>query len=105
MTTEPTPSGDAPPALLLGTPRAAPNPFNPRTSILFEVGGTLRVDADVVIHDLRGRRLRDWRPGGDPVEVIWRGDDAAGRRSAAGVYIFRMRAQGRTLTRKVTWLP
>jgi hypothetical protein len=37
--------------------------------------------------------------------VIWRGEDGGGRRVAAGVYIFRLLARGRTLTSKVTWLP
>jgi hypothetical protein len=97
--------GDAPPALLLGAPRAAPNPFNPQTSILFEIGGRRDVDAAVVIHDLRGRAVRrlfrgPLAPG--PQRLLWNGRDDAGRGLPSGLYLARVRAGDQTATVKLT---
>ena len=62
-------------------------------------------NTEVALYDLRGHLVRRWQPGGEPTEISWDGATDGGQRVAAGVYIFRMRARGRTLTRKATWLP
>jgi len=43
---------------LINRPFVVPNPFNPQTSVKFEVGGTQAVNSEVVIYDLRGREIR-----------------------------------------------
>jgi len=69
----------------------APNPFNPRTVIAFELSHT-QVPR-LSIFDLRGRevrRLLDGRtlPAGRH-QVAWDGRDAAGRALASGLYLYR----------------
>jgi len=98
----------------------APNPFNPSTTIAFEIPGAGRagdggrvvgaVDwqrARIVVHDLRGRRVRtlfdEERPAGAG-RVTWDGRDDRGRRMSSGVYLYSLRVAGRTLTRKMTLL-
>ncbi len=72
-----------------------PNPFNPRTTIAFE----LDVDSEVEVslHDMRGARvaglLSEFRPAGRH-ELVWDGCDEAGRRLASGVYLVRLRTAG-----------
>ncbi len=88
-------------AAFLGEP--APNPA--RAWCQLDVDGGGDPDATVGVYDLRGRRVRSWRPGPHPVTVIWDGADDRGRPAAAGVYVFRLAAGGRILTRKMTWLP
>ena len=87
--------------VVLGSPR--PNPFAGECRLDVDGGGDLQTE--VALYDLRGRLVRRWQPGGQPTVISWDGDTDGGQRVAAGVYIFRMRARGRTLTRKVTWLP
>ena len=72
-----------------------PNPFNPETSVAFEVeyaGPTL-----ISIHDLRGRLvttlLDEHLPAGRH-EVTWDGRDASGREVPSGVYLSRLEAVG-----------
>jgi len=84
--------------VVLGSPR--PKPFAEECRLAVDGNGDLH--AEVALYDLRGRLVRRWQPGGQPVEIVWDGAGGDGQRTAAGVYIFRMRAQGRTLTRKVT---
>lgn len=74
---------------------AAPNPFNPRTSILFEVArpGQVRVD----VFDLRGalvRSLLDEPRAAGPVLLVWDGLDAAGHPVASGAYHARVETGG-----------
>jgi len=78
----------------------APNPFNPRTSISFELArpGPVRLD----IHDVRGRlvaRLVDAPYPAGRHSAVW--DD---RKVASGVYFARLVADGRTEVHKMTLL-
>jgi hypothetical protein len=86
-------------ALLAGRP----NPARHAMTIAHDGDGDPR--ARVVAHDLRGRRVRTWTVGGQAGRLTWDGTDDQGRRLAAGVYILRLEANGRTRTTKVTWLP
>jgi len=67
--------------------QAAPNPFNPATTIAFDLPRTGRTRVD--IYDGRGRHVRQLLAADLPAgrhEATWRGDDTGGRRVASGVY-------------------
>ncbi len=87
---------DAPPAsdVLVRSLRVAPNPFNPATSIRFELTRDARADVDVF--DTAGRLVRslarDAAMQAGPNMVSWDGRDGAGRSVAAGAYLVRIRA-------------
>ncbi len=70
---------------------AHPNPFNPRTTVAFELAAP--GPARLAIHDLAGARVRllvdDTRPAGRQ-EVVWDGTDDTGRHVASGVYMVRL---------------
>ena len=88
---------------VLANPR--PNPFNPRTSIDFELASRSRVIIE--IFDVEGRRIRRLldrmtAPGGHTVN--WDGKDDQGRRMSSGVYFCRFAGGGRCLTRKMIML-
>jgi hypothetical protein len=80
----------------------APNPFNPRTTISFEVPspGLVRVR----IHDLRGAvvttLLEEVLPRGRH-SVPWKGLDDLGRIVASGTYLVSVQSPGGLVTRKV----
>jgi hypothetical protein len=76
----------------------APNPFNPRTTIRYDLPRATRVNLKV--HDLAGRVVRVLRervlqPEGRH-EVVWEGRDDAGREVPAGVYLYRLQADGKS---------
>ncbi|HKK71099.1 MAG TPA: Ig-like domain-containing protein [Candidatus Krumholzibacteria bacterium] len=80
-----------------------PNPFNPSTTIAFDLPRDSRVR--LVIYDLRGREVRRLVDGELPFgshTVTWPGTDDTGRRVASGVYLFRLDAPGFTDVRKMT---
>jgi hypothetical protein len=82
---------------------ARPNPFNPRTSLEFELPAAAVVD--LVVFDVSGRRVRQLLHGhqltGTRGQVAWdgRGDD--GREVAAGVYLCRLKWQEGEVTTRV----
>jgi len=82
-----------------------PNPFNPMTTIAFRTRSTGLVVLD--IHDMRGKRVRrlldeTHEPGSWTVQ--WDGRDDRGLSLAAGHYVYRLTADGRTEARKMTFL-
>ena len=82
---------------------AAPNPFNPATSIRFTLG--LSQHVRVTIYDLDGRpvaKLADRTfPAGDNA-VIWNGHANDGTSLPSGTYLVRVDSPGREVSTKVT---
>jgi len=84
---------------------ATPNPFTGTTSIGVEL--PLGGDAVVEIFTPSGRLVRRIRCAGmgrGAHAVTWDGSDADGRPVASGVYVCRVRANGRSATGKVALL-
>lgn len=83
-----------------------PNPFNPATTIHFDVpaqAGKFRVD----VYDLAGRLVQTLFAGVLPAgthQVQWNGTDRGGQRVGSGAYLVRMVAPDFEATRKVTLL-
>jgi hypothetical protein len=95
-------TGRTPTALARGL--ASPNPFNPRTTIAFDLPRA--TEATLSVHDLRGRVVRtlvNGRLAAGRQLVEWDGRDAAGRPAASGVYLVRLAASdGQAWALKVT---
>lgn len=83
---------------------AAPNPFNPRTVVSFELRESGAVSLAVL--DARGRRVRQliagapYPPGRH--ELLYDGRDQSGRDLATGVYLLRLETSAGVATRKLT---
>jgi hypothetical protein len=79
-----------------------PNPFNPTTTIAFELPEA--VDVDVAVYNLVGQRLRTLvsehkAPG--RYQVVWDGKDDSKRDVSSGVYFYRYRAGDFWATRRM----
>ncbi|MBD3220335.1 hypothetical protein GF314_03755 [bacterium] len=91
------------PALALRPPY--PNPFNPSTTLAFEVPAGPVAPVQLAIFDARGRRVatlvdEPLRAGRHAVR--WHGRDHAGRPVAAGTYHGRLEHRGQVSTRTLT---
>ncbi|MEN8008088.1 MAG: FlgD immunoglobulin-like domain containing protein [Candidatus Krumholzibacteriota bacterium] len=85
-------SNDGLPSAPAGRMRpAAPNPFNPRTTVWFDLardGFT-----ELAVYDLNGRRIRTLASGyltANEYRATWDGRDEGGRPLASGVYLIRL---------------
>ena len=84
---------------------AVPNPFNPVTSIAYELSKPERVSVN--IYDAQGRLVRilvDQTQGAGLHEQMWDGRDNSGRACASGVYLVRMNAGAYGKSAKVVML-
>ena len=84
---------------------AAPNPFNPSTTLAYDmaVGGRVTLK----IYSIDGRLVRtlvDEQALPGRYSRVWQGRDDAGRTVASGAYVVRMVAPDRTETRRVMLL-
>ena len=82
-----------------------PNPFNPATTISFELGS--RSPVRVRIFDAQGRLVRDLVQGEFPAgrhEIPWDGRNGQGGNVSSGVYFVRFDAAEVTGTKKMTLL-
>jgi hypothetical protein len=82
-----------------------PNPFNPTTTIEYNVstGQSIRLE----VFDVRGKRVRTLASGWVTAglhEVEWDGRDERGRAVASGVYYTRLAGELNTVTRKIVLL-
>lgn len=82
-----------------------PNPFNPQTTVAFELAAPERVSLRV--YDLRGRQVKvlaDEHLSAGRHERTWDGRDASGRTVASGSYLVRMTAGATTQTVRANML-
>ncbi|MCP4545978.1 MAG: T9SS type A sorting domain-containing protein, partial [bacterium] len=96
--------GDVAPAVLaLG--KNFPNPFNPTTTITFDMPKSGKVD--LAIYDVTGRRVATLVNGtvdAGQHEIMWQGKDDSGNRVASGLYFSRLISGEEMLTRKMMLL-
>ncbi len=79
-----------------------PNPFNPTTTISYELDTAGPVDLQVF--DLAGRLVKTLHHGTESAghhEKVWQGRDRLGRPVATGVYFYRLRADNEVQTRRM----
>ena len=84
-----------------------PNPFNPRTTVSFSIGGSGAVPVTLAVYDLSGRRvavLFDGVKAPGVHSAVWDGTDDRGRRLASGVYFSRLLVDGEPDVAKMVML-
>lgn len=81
---------------------ASPNPFNPGTSISFDLADAGPVELS--IHDLQGRLVQTIATGtlaAGHHRAAWNGRDRSGQSVASGTYLCRLVAAGRVQSLKL----
>lgn len=107
IVTAPSAVGDTPTAAAVQLMPNVPNPFNPTTTISFELpadraGAT---DVSLRVYDLQGRLVRvlmEESVAGRRHSVVWNGRDDRGTAAPSGLYVYRLVAGERTLARTMT---
>lgn len=81
-----------------------PNPFNPQTTLTFELAAPAK--ASLAIYDVKGRLVRtlfaDRAFGAGRHQETWNGRDDAGRTLPSGTYFCRLRTGDLTKSRKMS---
>lgn len=107
--TVPAPTSAGPPSrepLAFRLHRPAPNPFNPRTTLQFEL--TQPAAVSLKIYNVAGRLIRELLVnetfGAGMHDAVWNGRDVAGRIVASGAYIARMEVGREVQSRRMLLL-
>ena len=82
-----------------------PNPFNPITTIQYDLP-TVN-DVKIVIYNLMGQEIRQWEMQGQTAgthKVIWDAINDQDQSAGAGIYFYRLQADDFVLTRKMVLL-
>ena len=82
---------------------AYPNPFNPTTTIQFEIPSDSLVK--LAVYDLLGRKVTELlneHVSSGLHSIQWNGSNASGNALGSGIYFVRLTAGGLTATSKIT---
>ena len=82
-----------------------PNPFNPTTTIHFDLPA--RTDVRLSVYEISGRRVATLASGSMEAgshQIVWTGRDDHGRPVSSGVYFYRLEAGEKALTKKMVLL-
>ncbi len=82
-----------------------PNPFNPATTIRYEIPSECHVS--FIVYDINGRRVAVLEEGIRPAGIynaVWDGKDNNGILTASGVYLYRLEAGANINTGKILFL-
>jgi hypothetical protein len=94
----PTDTASVTPTAVLSLHEPFPNPFNPGSTIRYDL--YVPADVDLVVYDAQGRRVRTLvasePTAAGPHRVLWNGRDDGGRMVAGGVYFCRIVAGGQS---------
>ncbi|MDP8204910.1 MAG: T9SS type A sorting domain-containing protein [Candidatus Tenebribacter mawsonii] len=76
-----------------------PNPFNPTTTISFNITAEHAESAELEIYNLKGQKVkklvsRQFSAG--QYSVIWNGDDESGKSVSSGLYFYKLNVNGKT---------
>jgi hypothetical protein len=100
-------AGDGPAPTAAADIHTAPNPANGRVVITLRGASLRQADSQLVVYDLRGRRIRELRlspDGQDGARAEWDFRDDGGQRVASGVYFARVRLGDRVLLKKLAFI-
>ncbi len=84
-----------------------PNPFNPSTTIMFQLNIENAKNTELAIYNLKGQKVKTLPVTPSPshtVSVIWNGADDNGRPVSSGVYFYRLKSGDFVQTRRMLLL-
>jgi len=74
-----------------------PNPFNPSTTISFNLASDGKVS--IAVYNIKGQKVRqlvsDHISAGEH-SIVWNGDDVSGKKVGSGVYLYKLNVNGKT---------
>ena len=90
-----------------------PNPFNPSTTISFDLNTAMSENAELIIYNLKGQKVRDISPSlchaefievRGEVQVEWNGRDSNNKPVTSGIYFAKLKVGNQSVSRKMLLL-
>ena len=67
-----------------------PNPFNPSTTIYFELSAKNTKNAKIEIYNLKGQKIRRFSIFNSQSSIVWNGTDQNDQPVSSGVYLYKL---------------
>ena|GEM_PF-2203417 len=97
-------AGEDPIPLVTALQGNFPNPFNPSTTISFELNTEITENTEIVVFNLKGQIVKilvNEKLDAGTHHVIWNGKDDNNKRVSSGVYFYKMKAGKFVSTKKM----
>ena len=78
-----------------------PNPFNPTTTISFNLSTENTENTELYIYNLRGQQIRQFSIFNNQSSIIWDGTDQMNQPVSSGIYFYKLRSGTYTSTKKM----
>ena len=76
------------------TLRNYPNPFNPNTTISFELNATDTDDIDLLIYNLKGQKIKQFSILNNQTSISWNGTNEKSEPVSSGIYLYKLKVNG-----------
>ncbi|MCD4829355.1 MAG: T9SS type A sorting domain-containing protein [Candidatus Cloacimonetes bacterium] len=77
---------------------AYPNPFNPTTTISFDLPAGNVGDAEIAIFNVKGQIIREYPVAKSQSSIVWDGTDYSGRAVSSGIYFYQLSVNGASVS-------
>jgi len=81
-----------------------PNPFNPTTTISFSLNSEITENAELVIYNLKGQKVRQFSILNDQSSIVWNGTDDNDQSVSSGIYFYKLKTNNFEKTNKMILL-
>ncbi len=78
-----------------------PNPFNPITTIFFNLTAEDTEDAEILIYNIKGQKIRQYSIFNLQSSIIWDGTDENNQPVSSGIYFYQLKSGNYEKTRKM----
>ncbi len=69
-----------------------PNPFNPSTTIYFNISRKDAKDAEIEIYNIKGQKIRQYSIFNNQSSIVWDGTDQTNKSVPSGIYFYQLKA-------------
>ena len=81
-----------------------PNPFNPSTTISFNLSTEINENAVISIFNLKGQIIKTYSISNGQTSITWNGTDDSGKNVSSGVYLYKLDTDNNTYSKKMILL-
>ena len=67
-----------------------PNPFNPSTTIYFDLYAQIGENAEVLIYNIKGQKIRQYSIFNNQSSIVWDGTDENNNSVSSGIYFYSL---------------
>ncbi|MCK5052330.1 MAG: T9SS type A sorting domain-containing protein [Candidatus Cloacimonetes bacterium] len=78
-----------------------PNPFNPSTTISFNIPAKDAQNAVIEIYNLKGQKIQQYTILNNQFSIIWDGTDNLGKSVSSGIYLYKLKNGSYTSSKKM----